>query len=128
MEYERCPVDRAIADHHLARVVHQQQVADAHAVERQRERINPEVIREFRIAGGDVAGHAFPEPQPAENPQRSGQAFLAMAPLGCHAAELGRREITQGLGRELYPSDLARTDRIGHGSSTADSILSATGR
>ena len=51
-----------------------------------------------------------------------------MAPLGCHAAELGRREITKGLGRELDPSDFARTDRIGHASSTADFILSATGR
>ena len=124
MQHERGSVHGPIADHYLAGVVHQQQVADAHAVERQGEGIHPEVIRKLRITGGDVAGHAFPEPHPAEDAQSSSQAFLAMAPFGRNITEAGWREITQRLRGESDPIDRAGHVWIGHGCCAADTMLS----
>jgi len=100
MQHEGGPIDRPIADHHLTGVIHEQQVAHPHPVERQGKRIHPEVIGILRIAGGDVPGHPFPEPQLPEDPQRPGQPLLAMQPFLGGTAEARRREIAQGFGGE----------------------------
>ena len=45
------------------------------------ERVDPEVVGVLRVAGGDVAGHALVEAEPAEEPERGGEALLAVQAL-----------------------------------------------
>ncbi len=74
----------------IAVVVHQQQVADADVAEAHRERVDPEVIGELRIADGDVAGNAFAEAEAAEDAQCAGESLLAVQPLVLHVRERRR--------------------------------------
>ena len=45
------------------------QVADPHVAEAEPERVDPEVVRELRVAHGDVAGHALAEAEATEDAQ-----------------------------------------------------------
>ena len=88
---ERRPVDRPGAVDHLALVVDEEQVADAHVPEAEAERVDPEVVGELRVANGDVAGDALSEAQAAEDPQRTGQLVLAVLTLVLDGLE--RRDV-----------------------------------
>ena len=70
---------RAVDD--VARVVDEDQVADLDVAEAVRERVDPEVVRELRVASGDVPGHALAEADPPEDPQRAGELLLAVQTL-----------------------------------------------
>src|SRR2546425_9657548 len=62
-----------LAFHHLAAMIHQDQVRDADLAEVHPERIHPEVIPAFWIAGGDVACHSFVEAEAGKEPEGSGK-------------------------------------------------------
>ncbi len=48
------------------------------------------MIEVFRVASGDVSGHAFVESEAREQAERAGQALLAMLALLCQAGKRGR--------------------------------------
>ena len=75
---ERGLVHRQIAFDDGAVVTHQQQVADPNVAEVHAERVHPEVVGEFRVACGDVPGHALVEAELAEQPERRGEVLLAV--------------------------------------------------
>ena len=75
---------------HLALVVHQDEVLDADHLEVHAERVDPEVVEELGIPGGDVAGDALVEPEVPEEPEGGGQALLAVPALVLDVVE--RRE------------------------------------
>jgi hypothetical protein len=81
VDAEGGPVHRAVALHHVAVVVDQEQVRHLDLVEAQAERIDPEPVRELRVARGDVPGHALGEAELAEQPERRGQFLLAVQAL-----------------------------------------------
>src|SRR3989442_3694525 len=70
-----------LAFHHLAAMIHQDQVRDADLAEVHPERIHPEVIPAFWIAGGDVACHSFVEAEAGKEPEGSGKPLFAMLSL-----------------------------------------------
>ncbi len=78
---EGCAVDRILPFHHLAVVVYQNQIGDANLAEVHAERIDPEMIEVFGVAGGDVSGDAFIESEAREQAEGSGQALLAVLAL-----------------------------------------------
>jgi hypothetical protein len=65
---------------HLALVVDEDQVAHPDVLEGQSERVDPEVVRQLGVAGGDVAGHALLEAELAEDPQGGREPLLAVPP------------------------------------------------
>ena len=78
VDHERGTIDRLRAVHDVARVVDQDEVADAHVAEALAERVDPEAVGELGVAHGDVAGDAFAETEPSEDAQRTGELLLAM--------------------------------------------------
>jgi hypothetical protein len=82
----------------LAGMADQHQVRDLDPREVHAERIDPEVVGQFRIAGGDVAGPAHVEAVAAEQAIRRGQPLLAIEPLllvGGLARQFARAELRQ---------------------------------
>lgn len=65
-------VDAVAALDDLAVVVDEQQVADLDVLEGDAEGVDPEVVGELGVAGGDVAGDALLEAEAAEDAQRGG--------------------------------------------------------
>src|SRR5258708_15262370 len=62
-------------------MVHQYQVAGPNLLEAHPERVDPELIGVLGVPCGDVAGRAFLEPEPAEEPECRGQPLLAVQAL-----------------------------------------------
>lgn len=54
-------VDGLVADHYIALFVHEDEVRDGDLAEVLGERVQPEVVRQYRVADGDVACDAFVE-------------------------------------------------------------------
>ena len=65
----------------LAPVVHEDEVGHPDVAEVHAERVDPEVVEVLGVAGGDVAGDALVEPEAGEEPERGGQALLAVQAL-----------------------------------------------
>ena len=63
---ERRRVDGVVALDDLALVVHEDEIATPDRAEVHRERVDPEVVGELGVAGGDVAGDALAEAERAE--------------------------------------------------------------
>ena len=60
------------------------------------ERVDPEVVEPLRVAGGDVTGHPFVEPELPEQSEGGGEALLAVQALvldRLEGGELGRKAI-----------------------------------
>ena len=74
-------VDRIVALHHFAFVIHQHQVGHTDLSEVHTERVDPEPLRIPRVAGRDVPGHSLVVSEAREQAERGSQAFLAVAPL-----------------------------------------------
>src|ERR1700685_2853 len=94
MDAERRGVHWPAALDHRALVINQDQVGDLDLAEAHAERVHPEPVSVLRVARGDVAGHAFGETEPAEDPERRGELLLAMQPLlrqGVEDRRLGGR-------------------------------------
>ena len=81
---ERGAVHGPAAVDHVAVVVHEDEVAHADVTEAHREGVHPEVLRELRVADGDVAGDAFAEPDATEDAQCTGELLLAQEALLLH--------------------------------------------
>lgn len=81
MDGERRLVDVVAALDDLPLRVDQEQVADREVPERHPERVDPEAVRERRVARGDMARDALLETEASEETQRRDQALLAVAPL-----------------------------------------------
>lgn len=56
---KRGHIDRVLAFHYLAAVIHQDQIGDANLAEMHSKRIHPKMIRTVRIPRRNVAGYAF---------------------------------------------------------------------
>jgi hypothetical protein len=82
MDGEPGLVDGLIPDHDLAGRIDQLQVGHTNPAERHRERVDPEVIGQLGVSGGDVPGGTQVEAELGEDPERAGQLLLAMQPLG----------------------------------------------
>jgi hypothetical protein len=61
-------------------------------------RIDPEVIGQLRIAGGNVASHAFVETEAGEKTKRSGQLLFPVLALLSGVGESRRLRSTEGRG------------------------------
>ena len=81
-------VHRPVALDDLTVIVHQDEVFDPNLLEVHAERIHPEVVEQFRIAGGDVTGHALVEPEMTEETEGGREALLAVPALVLDAREL----------------------------------------
>ena len=57
-------------------------MAEAHA-----ERVDPEVVGQLGVTGGDVPGHALAEAEAAEQAQGAGQALLAVQAFLLHGGK-----------------------------------------
>src|SRR5260221_8225278 len=71
-------VHRMLALHHLSRFAHQNQVRGPDHGEIHAERVDPEVVRLFRVAGGDMAGDSFVIAELGEEAESGGQALFAV--------------------------------------------------
>ena len=74
----------------LALFVNENEIRDPDVSEVHTERIYPKAVGALRIANRDMAGDAFLKPESSEQPEGSGQPFLAMAPLLLDIRELRR--------------------------------------
>ena len=90
-------VDRILPFYYLAMVVHQNQVRSADLAKMHAEGIDPEMIEMFGVAGGDVAGNAFIEPEAGEQAKRASQALFAILPLLGHGSESRRDRKVEGI-------------------------------
>jgi hypothetical protein len=86
------PVHRPGALDDVAVVVAEDEVRRLDLLEAHPERVDPEVVEALGVAGGDVAGDALVEPEPAEDPEGRRQPPLAVLAL------LLRRAVDEGLG------------------------------
>ena len=78
---KRGRVDRLLAFDDLPVFVHEDQVRNADLREMLREGIQPEMIREDRIADGDVARDTLVEAAVCEDAERGGEVLLPVQPL-----------------------------------------------
>src|SRR5579859_2348796 len=76
---------RVVALDDLAAMVHQNQVRRADLPEMHAERVHPEMVQAFRVAGRDVAGYSFIELETRKQAKCGGKHALTMQAL------LGRR-------------------------------------
>ena len=81
MDRERGLVERPLALDDRALVADEQQVADPDVAEVHAERIDPEVVGQLGVAGGDVAGHALVEAESAEESEGRGEVLLSVQPF-----------------------------------------------
>ena len=101
----------------LTRMAHEDQVGDPDVAEAHGERVHPEVVRQLRVAGRDVPGHALGEAEATEQPQRAGQLLLAVQALLLHGGELrrGRRQMCSGPSSVERACSIPRNYRLAHG-------------
>ena len=95
-------------------VVHEQNVPDPDLLEVHAERVDPEVVVELGVAGGDVPGRTLVEAEVPEQAEGGGEPLLAVPPLLFDAAEL-RERVRCAVGRHCgQPTTLYRSvHRIG---------------
>jgi hypothetical protein len=84
-------VHRPVAVDHLTSVVDQDEVLHADHLEVHAERIDPEVVEELGVAGGDVTGNALVEPEMPEEAKGGGEALFAVPALVLGVVECGER-------------------------------------
>lgn len=77
--------------------------------EMQAKRINPEMIRPFRIACRNVPGHTFVETELCKKTEERRQAFFAVPALLFHRCELRNAGILKTLAGALPIQHLTRT-------------------
>src|SRR5260370_6540305 len=80
---------RVVALDDLAAMVHQNQVRRADLPEMHPERVHPEMVQSFRIAGRDVASHSFIKCETRKQAKRGGEHALAMQALLCRGGKFG---------------------------------------
>src|ERR1700733_2223743 len=90
---ERRLVDHVLTPDHIALLVHQDQVADLDMCERNGERIDPEVVRELRVARANVAGDTLIKAETAKQAQRCREPFLAVSALLRRVGIPSRRDL-----------------------------------
>ena len=97
-------------------VVDEEEVGDPDVAEVHAEGVDPEVVGELGVAGGDVAGHTFVEAALGEHAEGGGQALLAVETLLLHGGE-GRRHAHLELGHDSpsYRQRLPTQSRSGPG-------------
>ena len=71
---------------------------DPDLLEAHAERVDPEVVEQLGVAGRDVAGDALVEAEAAEQPERGGEALLAVAALLLDRLE-GREGVRHAVAR-----------------------------
>lgn len=79
VDHERCDVERPVALDDLAPIVHEQQVLHPDLLEVHAQRVDPEVVEQLGVPGGDVTGHALVETEVPEQAERGGEPLLAVA-------------------------------------------------
>ena len=92
---KRGAVQASVSLHYVAAIVHQNQIRDPHLAEVLPKGIDPKMIGQLRIAGGDVACHALVESESREQAEGCSQPLLSMLPLLSGAGECGRLRSTE---------------------------------
>src|SRR3984893_4073806 len=87
MDREGRSIHRVFSFHDLALMIHKNQIPGANLAEMHADRIDPEMIEFFGIAGGDMSRDAFVEPKTREKPEGSGEHSLAVQSLFCRGGE-----------------------------------------
>ena len=95
-------------------VVDAHQVGDRDQAEVDAERVQPEPVGELGVAHGDVAGHALAEPEATEQPERGGEALLAVDALLGRVVER-RQLVGERLGVGVDDGEVLRVGALGHG-------------
>src|SRR6202041_684944 len=95
MDREGRSIHRVFSFHDLALMVHKNQIRSANLPEMHAERIDPEMIEFFGIAGGDMSRDAFVEPKTREKPEGSGEHSFAswrlFSSVGAHRRDRALR-------------------------------------
>src|SRR5207244_10920352 len=81
MNHEAGLIDRFVTDQDVAGMIDQLKVRDLDLAEKLRQRIDPEAIRELRIAHGDMPGEALVEAVAREQAEGGRKPLLAVQPL-----------------------------------------------
>src|SRR5947209_231821 len=81
MDGEGGLVDRPLTLDHLALVVHEAEVGYPDVCEVHAEGVDPEMVGQLGVAGGDVAGDALVEPELGEQPEPGRETLLAVQAL-----------------------------------------------
>ena len=81
MNHEAGLIDRLVADQDVAVVADQLQVRHLDLAEMLRERIDPETVRKFGVAHGDMPRQPLIEAIAGKQPEGRRQSLLAMQPL-----------------------------------------------
>ena len=102
VDRERSPVHDVVALDDLAVVVHEQQVGHADHAEVPAEGVDPEVVEKLGVTSGDVPRRSLVVAQLRPEPERRGQALLAMQAL----------RLDRGLGRGLTGVRLLHERRV----------------
>ena len=71
-------VDRLVTNHHLAILIDQDQITNADGSEMLAERVEPEVVREDRVADTNVPSYAFIEAALGEDAKGTGEVLFAV--------------------------------------------------
>ena len=80
MNHEAGLIDRLVTDQDVAVMVHELKIRDLDLAKELRQRIDPEAIREFRVAHGDMPGEALVEAVAREQAEGRGKTLLAVKP------------------------------------------------
>jgi hypothetical protein len=88
----------------VALVVHQEEVRRADEAEVDAERVDPEVVGQLGVPGGDVAGHPLAEAEPPEDAERGGEPLLDVGALGVDVVELRHVVRERDLGHRHPPA------------------------
>src|SRR5215470_415838 len=91
MNRERGNVDRALAFHHFAFCIHQDQIRSADLPEMHAEWIDPKMIRPFRVTRGNVSGHALVETELGKETEGGGKTLFAVFPFFLEGCEFWNR-------------------------------------
>jgi hypothetical protein len=98
VDRESSPVHGGGSLHYFAAMIDQDQVRHADLAEVLSVGIDPEVIGQLRIAGGNVAGHTFVETEAGEKPERSSQLLFPVLALLSRVGKGRRLRSAEGRG------------------------------
>ena len=105
VDAKRRTIDRLRTVYDVTFVVDENQIADSHVAKAFCKWVDPEVIRELRVAHGDVTGNAFAETEATENAHCTGKFFFAMLTLLFECRKFWWRELRHSFWRQLDAVD-----------------------
>lgn len=90
VDYEGGGVKRPGAVDDRPTIVHQEEVLNPDLLEIHTERIDPEMVEQLGVAGGDVPGGTFVKAEVPEDPERGGEPLLSKGAFLFHLLNSGK--------------------------------------